>query len=201
MNGFFGGLLAFVTGLSIYVSDTHFDYSRYSDVSVSTTLILSNEYDYEFKKYWELWNPHTMIPDQWKLLKSQCYAESGFNTKAVSPVGAKGICQFMPATWNENGFGKNVFDADANINSASYYMMKMRSNWKSERPESDRMKLAGASYNAGFGNLLKAQNRCGGVLLYDDIVKCLYLVTGYHHKETITYVKRIWKGYLILLGE
>lgn len=33
------------------------------------------------------------------LLAAQMYQESGFNPKAVSPVGAQGIAQFMPATW------------------------------------------------------------------------------------------------------
>ena len=172
------------------------DIEKY-DVEVSSK-ILNAKYDYEFKKYWELHNPPSVILDEWKLLKSQCYAESAFREMALSPVGAKGLCQFMDATWKQYGNGLDVFNADANINASARYMSELRMKWISERPEQDRMKLAQASYNAGFGNILKSQKKCGGVL-YDDIISCLEQVTGYHSKETIVYVKRIWKGYWMLV--
>src|SRR5680860_1435257 len=54
------------------------------------------------------------------IIAAQLNAESGFNPKAVSPVGAQGISQFMPGTWalygrDENGDGTaDPFDpADA----------------------------------------------------------------------------------------
>lgn len=37
----------------------------------------------------------------WRLLKAQMLAESAGNPEAVSPVGAKGLAQFMPKTWWE----------------------------------------------------------------------------------------------------
>lgn len=189
-------LLALYTALpfELQVPEPEF---KFDDVSVSHR-ILNDKYDYEFKKYWDLWNPPVPIMDSWKLLKAQCYAESSFNPKAISPVGAKGICQFMPATWAEMGTGMDVFDADANINSASRYMYKLMKGWSSERPIEDKFRLAQASYNAGFGNLLKSQKKCPSNL-YNDIIVCLPLVTGKHSLETITYVKRIWKGYYMLL--
>ena len=46
------------------------------------------------------------------LLSAQLYAESGFNPFAVSPAGAQGIAQFMPATARGMGL-QDPFDPDA----------------------------------------------------------------------------------------
>jgi len=53
-----------------------------------------------------------------------------------------------------------------------------------------------ASYNAGMGNLLKAQKKVGGKLLYKEIIQGLPEVTGKHSKETIDYVQKILSYYL-----
>jgi len=61
------------------------------------------------------------------LLASQLYAESGFHPNDVSPKGAQGIAQFMPATWatwglDADGDGKaNPFDATDAIATAARY--------------------------------------------------------------------------------
>lgn len=120
---------------------------------------------------------------------------------AVSPVGAMGLCQFMPGTWGEArgalrySPGASAFDPDLSIEAAGWYMARMRRGWSAPRPEADRHSLAAASYNAGFGNLLKAQRRCGGANGYGEIIGCLPDVTGRHSRETITYVRRIWRYY------
>lgn len=138
----------------------------------------------------------------WRLLKAQCYQESLLDPLAVSHVGASGLCQFMPGTWKDVSrrlvFGANtsIFDSKLSIEAASYYMGSLRRQWSSKRPDTDRHYLAMASYNAGLGHLLKAQKRCGGAVLYDDIIDCLPLITGRHSQETITYVARIRKFYI-----
>ena len=132
----------------------------------------------------------------WRLLKAQCYQESLLDPLAVSPVGAQGICQFMPATWADMPIEGSPFTPRLNIHAAAYYMGRLRTGWSSPRPEFDRHSLAMASYNAGFGNLLKAQRLCTGAILYAEIIDCLPDVTGRHSNETITYVERIWGFYL-----
>lgn len=134
----------------------------------------------------------------WRLLKAQLFQESRLDPDAVSPVGASGVAQFMPATWREVqqalGYqGVSPFQAGPAIYGSAWYMHRMISVWSSPRPWTDRVMLAQASYNAGAGNLIRAQRQCGGVLAYDQIVACLPDVTGHHSKETITYVERIWR--------
>ena len=54
------------------------------------------------------------------LIKAQIWAESSFNPKAVSPVGAQGLTQFMPGTWNKYGRG-SPFDPNAAIDAQIAY--------------------------------------------------------------------------------
>jgi len=140
----------------------------------------------------------------WRLLKAQYYQESRLNPAAVSPVGAAGVAQFMPGTWQdvsrELGYdGLHPHMAEPAILAGAYYMAKLRIFWSAPRPEADRYSLALASYNAGAGHLVKAQRLCGGVNLYQKIAHCLPDVTGRHSRETITYVKRIWKYWMQML--
>lgn len=139
----------------------------------------------------------------WRLLKAQYMAESRLDPGAVSQAGAQGIAQFMPGTWGdvarELGYSADItpFDAEAAISAGAYYMARLLNSWSAPRPDIDRYCLALASYNAGFGNLLKAQKAAGGVNDYASIIRSLPHVTGKHAAETTTYVKRIlhyWHG-------
>jgi len=115
-------------------------------------------------------------------------------------VGARGLAQFMPGTWRqisgELGISGDPHSENA-IEAGAYYMAKLRRSWKAERAALERNQLAQASYNAGIGNVLKAQARCMDARLWPDISPCLESVTGPRNAhETITYVTRIgayWK--------
>jgi len=151
-------------------------------------------YDVSIRK----WNSFYTPSQPWWWNKAQIKAESGFNPNASSPVGAKGLSQFMPDTWtdvskvlkiNPNG----VYSPLLNIQAQAYYMSTLRNQFKKPRPEWDRHSLALASYNAGLGNILSAQVKGGNSLLYSPMAKSLPLVTGKEHsKETTDYVIRIW---------
>lgn len=140
------------------------------------------------------------MPDMfhWKVYKAQLYQESLLNPNAKSHVGALGIAQFMPGTWKEVagqlGYAKSVTPKNPTlaIKAGAYYMARLRKSWKAKRPEIHRHSLALASYNAGMGNLLKAQRKCNNARMYHKIIVCLPDVTGHHSEETITYVNRIW---------
>jgi hypothetical protein len=77
------------------------------------------------------------------LLAAQLMAESGFNPRAVSPAGALGIAQFMPATARSYGL-RDPFDPVAAIDAQAHLMSDLLRRFHS-------VPLALAAYNAGLG--------------------------------------------------
>jgi hypothetical protein len=77
------------------------------------------------------------------LLAAQLMAESGFNPRAVSPAGALGIAQFMPATARSYGL-RDPFDPIASIDAQAHLMSDLLRQFHS-------VPLALAAYNAGAG--------------------------------------------------
>ena len=60
----------------------------------------SHAYDQRFRNAaLQEWEPERHI--FWPALKAQAACESSLREDAVSPVGAAGIAQFMPGTWQE----------------------------------------------------------------------------------------------------
>lgn len=131
----------------------------------------------------------------WRLYKAQLIQESQLNPAAVSPVGARGIAQFMPGTWREwqaiSRTPLGPHDARQAIEAGAWYMARQRAIWRSPRPEADRHNLALASYNGGAGNIIKAQRACGNPTGYAEIMACLPQITGRHAAETQGYAPRI----------
>lgn len=159
----------------------------------------TDRYDDEIKKAAELFLPGW----DWRWLKAQYYQESRLNPMAVSPAGARGIAQIMPGTWRDEaprlGYaGLSPHVAGPAILVGARYMAKQRRTWSAKRHEDDRRRLAQASYNAGAGNIIKAQRLCDGARHWPEISACLPHVTGRNAAETITYVQRIERWYWIL---
>lgn len=103
------------------------------------------------------------------LLKAMGKAESGFDADAVSPAGAQGVMQLMPATAKSLGV-EDPFDARSNIMGGAKYISQKLKQYNGN------IDLALAAYNAGSGNVAKY----GGVPPF---------------KETKNYIKRI-RGYM-----
>jgi soluble lytic murein transglycosylase-like protein len=76
------------------------------------------------------------------LLASLVKAESGGNTRAVSPAGARGLMQLMPATATSLGVDDS-FKPDENVRGGSSYLDAMLTRYH------DNLALALAAYNAG----------------------------------------------------
>jgi soluble lytic murein transglycosylase-like protein len=170
--------------------------------SPSWSQLFSQQFDSEIEAavaHW--WSPDPAAPD-WRAWKAQLYQESRLDPQAVSPVGARGLAQFMPATWAEVSKALGWRNVSAHsprhaIFAGAYYMRQLRRfpDWR-QAPEPDRQQLAQAAYNAGAGNIRKALRRCGGVATWSNAAACLPAVTGKHARETLTYVDRIarWRN-------
>lgn len=143
----------------------------------------------------------------WLWLKAQLIAESDLDPAAQSKAGAMGIAQFMPGTWRDAKAALRLppdatpFQAAHAIRVAAWYMGNLRAQWRSERSEVDRRRLAQASYNAGLGNILNAQRAARGAVDYAGIIAQLHTITGdANAAETREYVRRIQRIYQQLSG-
>ncbi|MCI0698168.1 lytic transglycosylase domain-containing protein [candidate division KSB1 bacterium] len=104
------------------------------------------------------------------LLFSVMSQESAFKNQAVSPKGARGLMQLMPATAARFGV-KNIFDPEQNIHAGARYLRFLLNLFDGN------VSLALAGYNAGEGAVKKHG----------------YSVPPY--RETINYVRKIKRRY------
>lgn len=179
----------------------------------------TTQYDTLFQRYHVKYLDHTPYP--WQILKAQAIAESGLNTCAISPVGAKGLMQLMPATDFEIDADMDAFDPAGNVDNGARYMARQYEKFGEIPDELERYKFALAAYNAGRGHinnmLMLARDDEGLPADYKAWTRAgcpsgewqrwsqasLYLsqVTGHHSVETVNYVNRILRIFAELIRE
>ncbi len=87
-----------------------------------------------------------------KLLHAVITVESGYNQTAVSPKGATGLMQLMPATARR--YGKfNLLDANENIRAGASYLRDLLAMFD------NNLELALAAYNAGENAVIRHGRR------------------------------------------
>lgn len=108
------------------------------------------------------------------LVKAQMLAESNANPEAISSVGAKGLMQFMPATWDEiMGHGADPYNPELSIEGGCRYLRRLTDFF------SGNTTAALAAYNWGMGNV-RNHIQLHGRIVEEKLPK-----------ETREYVKRI----------
>lgn len=106
-----------------------------------------------------------------QLVAAVIRVESGFNPRAVSPKGARGLMQLMPATASQLGV-RDAFDPIANIDGGVRHLRGLMERFENNLP------LALAAYNAGEGAVVQY----GGIPPYREtqqyVTRILRIVGG-----------------------
>ena len=118
----------------------------------------------------------------YELLQALIATESGFDSDAVSPKGAVGLMQVMPATAERFGLAadskaplhRKLTDPRTNIRTGTRYLSHLLQLFPG------RLELALAAYNAGEGAVQRAGNRIP------------------NYRETQNYVKTVMQLYAVL---
>jgi len=136
----------------------------------------------------------------WRHFKAQAVAESHLKSDARSHVGAVGIMQIMPRTFQEIRKKQPAIKGNReqprwNIAAGIWYDRQLWRTWKAKRSFQDRLNFTFGAYNAGKMNIIKAQKaaqkRGLNPNLWTSIEKVLPDITGDNSKETIEYIEKI----------
>ncbi len=165
-------------------------------------------------KYRELFEEHAAKNGlDWRLLAAVAYQESHWNPKAVSPTGVRGMMMLTQATARQLGIEKRT-DPTQSVAGGALYIRQLLSRVPERIELPDRLWLALAAYNVGFGHLEDAriitQKRGGNPDRWGDVKENLPLLRkkawykstkhGYARgNEALTYVENIRSYYDILV--
>jgi soluble lytic murein transglycosylase-like protein len=111
------------------------------------------------------------------LVRAMISKESGFNSKAVSPKGAQGLMQLMPATAARHGV-RNTFDPEENIKGGIKHMRSLMDMFD------NNLTLSLAAYNAGE-NLVQRIGRVPNIRETNDYVRTITQKYGKSKMETV----------------
>jgi len=156
----------------------------------------ADRYDDQFRKYSKR---YFGVGFDWRLFKAQGMAESNLDSAAKSWVGARGIMQLMPNTFQEisskNPEMSRIDDPEWNIAAGIYYDRVLWRLWAADSVEDHRREFMLASYNAGRGTILKAQAMARRDSLdhraWPSIERIAPKVDRWRYPETLGYVRRI----------
>jgi soluble lytic murein transglycosylase-like protein len=157
-------------------------------------------YDAFFRKYTKR---YFGIGFDWQYFKAQGMAESELNAKARSYVGARGVMQLMPSTFQEIQSKRPEFqsidDPEWNIAAGIMHDRYLWRLWEPVGPDSDRTRFMFGSYNAGEGTISRATAAARAKQLdelrWPNIERVAPEVPRWRYRETLGYVRKIRETY------
>ena len=157
-------------------------------------------YDAFFRKYSKR---YFGVGFDWQLFKAQGMAESELNAAARSYVGARGVMQLMPSTYQEIQSKRPEFqsidDPEWNIAAGIMHDRYLWRLWEPVVPDSERPKFMFGSYNAGEGTITRATAAAHAKQLDESRWPNIELVAPevprWRYRETLGYVKKIDENY------
>lgn len=160
-----------------------------SSPASSPALSGNNRYDKHIRRASDRYNV------DFGIIKAMIHAESAFNPRAVSRVGALGLMQLMPGTARDMGV-RDVFNPEQNILGGTRYLKEMLERYNYD------VKLSLAAYNAGP----TVVDRNGGVPPYVEtheyIGRVLRLIRVYSNESSSgRKLYRVVKNGAVILSE
>jgi membrane-bound lytic murein transglycosylase F len=156
----------------------------------------TERYDETFRKYSKR---YFGVGFDWRLFKAQGMTESNLDSAATSWAGAKGVMQLMPSTFAQIRSRHPEWDAidrvEWNIAAGIAHDRTLWRLWRDSVEAQDHTDFMFASYNAGRGTILRAQETARvhelDPRLWSSIEVVAVHVRRWRHEETVNYVRKI----------
>jgi membrane-bound lytic murein transglycosylase MltF len=166
---------------------------------------ITDRYDPAFRKYSKR---YFGVGFDWRLFKAQGMAESDLKPTARSWVGARGIMQLMPSTFEAISTRRpemtSIDDPEWNIAAGILHDKYLWGLWTPSVPDDERYRFMFASYNAGEMPILRARGvaRASGLAdtTWESIASVAPKVRRWRYRETLGYVEQIDSNHVALLA-
>jgi membrane-bound lytic murein transglycosylase F len=160
-------------------------------------------FDDSFRKYSKR---YFGVGFDWRYFKAQGMAESELKPTARSWVGARGIMQLMPSTFQmiqtRRPEFKSIDDPEWNIAAGIMHDRYLWRLWERDVSNDERYRYMFASYNAGEGTITRALGTARAASLdatrWTSIEQVAPNVTRWRYRETLGYVRKIQDNYFYL---
>ena len=159
-----------------------------------------SRYDDTFRRYSKRYFSAAF---DWRWFKAQGMAESNLDSAATSRVGARGVMQLMPSTFNYIQSRlpqfQSIDDPEWNIAAGIMHDRYLWKLWEKDVAGPERYRFMFASDNAGEGTIGRAADSArvaaGGVPDWSHVEQVASKVPRWRYRETLGYVRKIDQNY------
>jgi membrane-bound lytic murein transglycosylase F len=156
----------------------------------------TNRYDPAFQKYTKRYFGPAF---DWRPFKAQGMAESNLKATARSRVGARGIMQLMPSTFQEINSARpemrSIDNPDQNIAAGIMHDRYLWTLYPASADDDERLRFMFAAYNAGEGTIKRARLSAARAKLdtgiWASVETIAPTVKPWRYLETLGYVRKI----------